>query len=93
MTEDEIRASLRELKAALDESDRGVAALGLCIARTLAEQNPTLLERLAQEAQKMSSHLLDRDQERASRIVLSFALALSKPERFPGLTPGETKDD
>jgi hypothetical protein len=49
--------SNQDLRQSLDHTRMGAAALGVCIARTLAQQNPAILQSLSAEAEKMHKHL------------------------------------
>jgi hypothetical protein len=80
MTEEDLRAALFEQRMA-------AAALGLCIARTIGKSDPTILQRFADEAQEMGTHLCERGKPDAGQVLISFALALAHPDRFPLLTP------
>ena len=43
----------RDLRQSLADTAMGAAALGLCIARVLAQSDPTILQNLLAEAEKM----------------------------------------
>ncbi len=77
MTADEVT-----LRAILDEAKLGAAALGLCIARTLGERDPTLQERLVRRADEMNRRLCEHGKNHAGEIVAAFALALEKPDDY-----------
>ena len=79
-----------DLRRALDETMMGAAAIGVCIARTLAESDPTFPQRLAVRGQKLFQHLCDKGHGDAARALFSFYGALNDPAKFPLLTPEET---
>jgi len=78
MTADEVT-----LKSDLRRAKLGAAALGLCIARTLGESDPTLQERLVQRADEMNRRLCDNGKSHAGEIVAAFALALERRDDYP----------
>ena len=51
-----------ELRKIIAESKRGAAAIGVCIARTLAETDPTLPRRLSVHAHAMYQALFANDE-------------------------------
>jgi hypothetical protein len=61
------------LRAVLDETKLGAAALGLCIARTLGERDPTLQQRLGKRADQMHRRLCEQGNGHAGEIVAAFA--------------------
>ena len=72
-----------ELRKMIVETNRGVAAIGVCIARTLAESDPTLPRRLSVNAHAMYQALFDRGEGRASEMMFVFARALLDQSYFP----------
>ena len=77
----------QDLRHALDQTQLGVAALGLCIARTLAVFDPTTGQRILEEAEKMEHHLAQHNRTAAVQILSHFRLALANPEKMTLLTP------
>jgi len=77
----------RDLKRDLDQTQLGVAALGLCIARVFAESDPTIRQRILEEAEKMERHLAQHDRLAAVQVMSHFRLALANPGKMPLLTP------
>jgi hypothetical protein len=75
------------LTRSLTETRMGAVALGLCIARTLGQSDPTILQKLADAALAMSDHLCKQDRIDAAQIVNSFALALANPDKSPLFNP------
>lgn len=71
------------LRRSLTETRMGAVALGICIARTLGQSDPTILQKLADAAQAMSNHLCEKEMGDAAEIVTSFALALANPDKSP----------
>lgn len=81
MSDQDLRRSLVDIRL-------GAAALGVCIARTLAKQNPIILQSLAAEADWMHKHLCEKhSRPEISEILVSFSLALAHPDKFPLFTP------
>lgn len=64
-----------------------VAALGVCIARTLAASDPTMLRRFAEEADRMHQHLIANDRPEWAEVLVAFGLAVGRPELFPLFHP------
>jgi hypothetical protein len=72
-----------DLRRTLAETKRGAAAIGVCIARTFAESDPTLATRLSQTANEMYRSLCDRGEAHAGEMVFLFGRALVEPTFFP----------
>ena len=70
-------------RAVLHEAKLGAVALGLCIARTFGERDPTIQQRLADRADRMHRDLCEQGKGHAGEIVAAFALALERPDDFP----------
>jgi len=79
----------RELRHAIEGSIFGSAAIGLCIARVLIRDDPTLLEKFLDEATKLQHSLSSASAgyTEAASILSNFALALTNPEKMPLLAP------
>lgn len=72
-----------EVRKMIAETKRGVAAIGVCIARTLAESDPTLPRRLSVNAHAMYQALFERGEGHASEMMFVFARALLDQSLFP----------
>jgi hypothetical protein len=70
-----------------DRLELAVAALAVCIARTLGKQNPTILQNFADEADRMHEHLCAQNRSEIGRFLVTFSLALAHPENFPLFVP------
>jgi len=78
----------QDLRRALDHAKMGAAAVGICIARILAESDHTILRKIVAEAEKMQTLLSQGERADGAEILAQFALGLAHPERFPLFTPG-----
>ena len=65
-----------------DRRQMAVVVLAVCIARTLARQNPSILRSFAEEAEQMEKHLLDHGRSDLATLLTPFALAVGRPEQF-----------
>jgi hypothetical protein len=72
-----------DLRKTIAETKRGAAAIGVCIARTLAESDPTIAKRLGETANEMYRSLCDRGEAHAGEMVSVFGRALVDPTFFP----------
>ena len=70
-----------------DHARMAAVALGVCIARTLARQNPSVLRSFAEEADRMEKHLHDQGRPEWAEFLTPFALAVGRPEKFPLFHP------
>ena len=59
-----------------DHTRMAAVALGVCIARTLARQNPSVLRSFAEEADRMEKHLHDQGRPEWAEFLTPFALAV-----------------
>jgi hypothetical protein len=62
-------------------------ALAVCIARTLARENPALLRSFAEQAERMRQHLYGQDRPEWAQLLIPFALAVERPDQYPSLNP------
>ena len=72
-----------DLRTMIAQTKRGAAAIGVCIARTLAESDPTLARRLGETANEMYRSLCDHGEAHAGEMVFVFGRALVDPTFFP----------
>jgi hypothetical protein len=72
-----------ELRKIIAETKRGAAAIAVCIARTLAESDPTLPRRLSVKAHEMYEQLCERGEAHAGEMMFVFGRALLDPSFFP----------
>lgn len=70
-----------------DHMQWGAVALAVCIARTLARQNPQLLRAFAEEAERMEKHLHTQERPEWAELLTRFSLVLGRPEQFPLFHP------
>lgn len=69
-----------DIKAAIEQTKAGSAALAALIVRSLAESDPTIAERIANSAETLYRAFEDRDETHACDMVLFFRDALAKSE-------------
>ena len=72
-----------EVRKMIAESKRGAEAIGVCIARTLAETDPTVPRRMSMHAHAMYQALFERGEGHASEMMFMFARALLDQSVFP----------
>ena len=77
----------QDLRQSLDHTKTGVIALGVCIARVLAQTNPAILRSFAVEADRMHKHLCEHDHHEWGELLTRFAIAVGRPEKFPLFNP------
>lgn len=69
-----------DIKAAIEQTKAGAAALAALIVRSLAASDPTSAERIANQAEILYRDFEDRDERHACDILLFFRDALAKSE-------------
>ena len=79
----------QDLMHALEQTQLGTAALGLCIVRVLVKSDSTFGLRIEEEAKKMQRHLSQNNLTGASQILSHFRMALANPEKMPLLSPDD----
>jgi hypothetical protein len=77
----------KELRREINQTKRGAAAVGVCIARILAESDPTLPKHLNQHANEMYQMFCERGEDHAGEILFAFGRAVIDPNWFPTSGP------
>jgi hypothetical protein len=70
-----------------DHTQWGAVAVAVCIARTLARQNPLLLRAFVEEADRMEKHLHALERPEWAELLTRFSLVMGRPEQFPLFHP------
>ncbi len=78
----------RNIRNAIDEAMVGAAAIGFCLARTLAETDPGVARRLDPIWKDMHAFLRERGEVRAADIVFMFGSAVGNPDLFQARQAG-----
>ena len=84
---EKFQTELDNIKRELDHTQRGAAALGLCIARALAKSDPTLRQQILDEIEVMNGHFSLYNQTAAMRALSNFVIDIGNPETNLGLSP------
>ncbi len=72
-----------EIKASLEQTRSGAAAIGVAIVQVLAESDPTLPGRIRDSAESWYRIFEDRGEDGACEVLLIFGRALADKELFP----------
>ena len=72
-----------EVKAALEQTKAGAAAIGVAIVQVLVESDPTLPARMHEAAESWYREFEDRGEDHACDALLRFGRALVDPQLFP----------